>query len=141
MAGIDLEQPSGEPIMVAVDIDEAEALMWRLLATLGGSCSSGETLTATLDTHAGQARLVCELPAQLMAEEDIFAAEARPVGDAVNAGLFGAGFALRLARAEARAAGGSLAIDDEAVTLTLPLLTDKEALPSQNERGEPGDAA
>lgn len=141
MAGIDLEHEPGEAVRIALDSEDAEALLWRMLATLGGSCASGEMLVATLEERAGEARLTCELPAQLMAEEDVFAAEAKPVGAAVNAGLFGAGFALRLARAEARAAGGDLSIGDEAVTLTLPLLTESEALPSQSGRGEPGDAA
>ena len=66
----------------------------------------------------------------------MFSAEVKPVGSAINAGLFGAGFALRLARAEARAAGGSLTVSDEMVTLSLPLLTENDALPSQDVRGE-----
>jgi hypothetical protein len=37
--------------------------------------------------------------------------------------MFGAGFALRLARAEARAAGGDLIREAEALILTLPCLT------------------
>ena len=74
-------------------------------------------------------------------DRERFAAEAKPVGAAVQAGLFGAGFALRLARAEARAAGGGLDVGEEAVTLTLPLLTGEGALPSPMEREDPGDAA
>jgi hypothetical protein len=42
----------------------------------------------------------------------------------VSAGVFGAGFALRLARAEARAAGGDLLREGDALVLTLPRLTD-----------------
>jgi hypothetical protein len=49
--------------------------------------------------------------------------------------MFGAGFALRLARAEARAAGGDLvrATDEtgDALVLTLPRLTAAQANPSQ----------
>jgi hypothetical protein len=78
------------------------------------------------------ARLTCDIPAQLLSEEDIFAADAKPIATNVNAGVFGAGFALRLARAEARAAGGGLSHDGERVTLLLPLLTDADALPSQD---------
>lgn len=141
MAGIDLDTASDEPMIVAIATEDAEALVWRLLATLGGSCASGEMLEAGLYARSGKACLTCELPAQLMAEDDIFSAEVKPVGAAVNAGLFGAGFALRLARAEARAAGGALEISDEAAVLTLSLLTGEEALPSQSERGEAGEVA
>ncbi|QFT77370.1 histidine kinase dimerization/phospho-acceptor domain-containing protein [Erythrobacter sp. THAF29] len=141
MAGIEFENEPGSQVKVALDSEDAEALIWRLLATLAGSCASGETLKAQLEERGGLARFTCDLPAQLMAEEDVFAADAKPVDSAVNAGLFGAGFALRLARAEARAARGDLEIGEETVTLTLPLLTASEALPSQLKHGEPGDAA
>ncbi len=144
MAGISLDTDD-TPYIVTLSMDCAEALLWRLLATLGGGCSAGEMLQATITgtltgtggsatgatiggAGAGMAQLVCDLPAQLLAEEDIFTAEVKPVGTAINAGLFGAGFALRLARAEARAAGGGLVRDDERIVLTLPLLdTDSDA--------------
>nr|WP_298926802.1 histidine kinase dimerization/phospho-acceptor domain-containing protein [uncultured Erythrobacter sp.] len=141
MAGIDFEKEPDGPIYVAVDAEDVEALLWRLLATLGGSCASGEMLLATLETGTSEARLTCELPAQLMAEEDVFAAEAKPVGAAINAGLFGAGFALRLARAEAKGAGGGLEVTDDAVTLTLPLLTARQALPSHEDSDDQDSAA
>lgn len=123
MAGIALEDTQVQAI-VGISTDQAEALAWRLLATLGGGSSAGEMLNATLETIGNNVVLTCELPAQLLAEEDIFTAEARPIGTAINAGLFGAGFALRLARAEARAAGGNLVRDDETIVLTLPLARD-----------------
>lgn len=134
LAGIAFDPPADRAILVTLDPDELEALLWRLLATLGGGCAAGEMLTASIapafahDARHGDAgpvgiaRLTCEIPAQLLAEEDIFAAEARPIGHAINAGLFGAGFALRLARAEARAAGGDLVRRGEEIALTLPLL-------------------
>jgi hypothetical protein len=49
--------------------------------------------------------------------------------------MFGAGFALRLARAEARAAGGDLVRDDANLLLTLPRLTAAKAAPSHGEAG------
>lgn len=119
MAGIALDD-GVVPHIAALDSDQAEALLWRLLATLGGGCSAGEMLEASLSAHGGLVRLTCDLPVQLLNEDDIFTAEARPIGTAINAGLFGAGFALRLARAEARAAGGDLARDGETIVLTLP---------------------
>ncbi|MBV7259610.1 histidine kinase dimerization/phospho-acceptor domain-containing protein [Erythrobacter crassostreae] len=141
MAGIEFGKEPDGPVFVTIDTEEAEALLWRLLATLGGSCASGETLVASLEAGITEARLTCELPAQLMSEEDVFAAEATPIGATINAGLFGAGFALRLARAEARASGGALLISDDAVTLTLPLLTARQAVPSPSEREDRGNAA
>jgi len=146
LSGIAFDPPADREVLVTLDPDETEALLWRLLATLGGGCAAGEMLRATLvpvlgheggadaGGPIGAARLTCEIPAQLLAEEDIFAAEARPLGTAINAGLFGAGFALRLARAEARAAGGDLVRRDEEVVLTLPLITERAA-------PAPGDAA
>ncbi|MCK0128751.1 histidine kinase dimerization/phospho-acceptor domain-containing protein [Erythrobacter sp. F6033] len=141
MAGIEFGKEPEGPVFVALDSEDAEALLWRLMATLGGNCASGENLVASLEAGFTEARLTCDLPAQLMSEEDVFAAEAKPVGDTINAGLFGAGFSLRLARAEARAAGGALSIKDDTVTLTLPLLTARQALPSQTERGERDNVA
>lgn len=121
MSGIEIEVEPEEPVCVGLCEDHAEALLWRLLATLGGGCAAGELLEARIATDGDTAELTCDLPAQLLKEDDIFTAEARPVGSVINAGLFGAGFALRLARAEARAAGGSLVRDDEQLVLTLPL--------------------
>ncbi|MBD2842236.1 HAMP domain-containing histidine kinase [Erythrobacter rubeus] len=133
MAGVDFDPEAAGPVFVSLDPDDCEALIWRLLATLGGLCASGEMLFATIETDAVQARLGCELPASLIAEEDVFAADAKPVDTAINAGLFGAGFALRLARAEARSAGGNLIVEDDAVTLTLPLPSGSEMEPSKAE--------
>ena len=76
------------------------------------------------------ARLECALPADLARENDLFAATARPAESVINAGIFGAGFTFRLARAEARAAGGSLVRDGGMVVLTLPLLTMAGDMPS-----------
>lgn len=120
MAGIALEGAKF-PCIIPVDTDQAEALLWRLLATLGGGCAAGEMLAAEIGTTGLNAQLRCEIPAQLLSEEDVFAAEAKPASSAINAGIFGAGFALRLARAEAKAAGGDLIRDDDTLILTLPL--------------------
>ena len=121
MAGIALEMDDA-PYIAALAPDEADSLIWRLLATLGGGCSAGETVNAALIRNGSMAQLVCDLPQQLLAEDDIFTAEVKPIGTAINAGIFGAGFALRLARAEAKAAGGSLIRDDDAIVLTLPFV-------------------
>ncbi len=137
MAGITLDTDDTQ-YTVALDSDQAEALLWRLLATLGGGCSAGEMLNATItdisgNGEGGMAQLICDLPAQLLAEGDIFTAEVKPVGTAINAGLFGAGFALRLARAEARAAGGQLERFDETIVLSLPLFVADSGAGSSSE--------
>jgi len=121
MSGIEIEDAPNAPVEVGLAESEAETLLWRLLATLGGGCAAGEMINGTITQDSDKASLALELPASLLGEEDIFAAEARPIGTSINAGLFGAGFALRLVRAEARAAGGDLVRDDEILSLTLPL--------------------
>ena len=133
-AGIALAAAPHASLLVPCDGEDAEALLWRLLASIAAACGPGEKLAAQLSPvlHQGGAlaRLACTLPAELAREEDIFSATVRPSGGTINAGLFGAGFAFRLARAEARAAGGALVREGDALVLTLPLLTGSDALPS-----------
>jgi signal transduction histidine kinase len=98
------------PMPVAIDRDEAERSIWRLLSTLVGAAAPGERLTLSLGIDAAQrmARLTMTLPAALAQREDeaLFAPDASRTGAGV--GMLGHGFALRLALAEIRAAGGSL---------------------------------
>lgn len=133
-AGIALAAAPHASLLVPCDGEDAEALLWRLLASIAAACGPGEKLAAQLlpVLHQGGAlaRLACTLPAELAREDDIFSATVRPSGGTINAGLFGAGFAFRLARAEARAAGGALVREGDALVLTLPLLTGSDALPS-----------
>ncbi|MDY7097048.1 MAG: histidine kinase dimerization/phospho-acceptor domain-containing protein [Pseudomonadota bacterium] len=121
MAGLELEVAVDEPVLVGIDRDDAELIVWRLLATLGGGCGAGEMLAIALDLDEDKVQITCELPRQLLEEEDIFAAEVKPIGGAINAGLFGAGFALRLVKAEAQSAGGDLVLAGELIALTLPV--------------------
>ncbi|NQX94175.1 MAG: sensor histidine kinase [Erythrobacter sp.] len=113
-------------LIIALDAEEAELIIWRVMATLGGACGASEALTATLDKQGHYARLVCDLPNQLLAVEDTFAADVKPEETTINAGVFGAGFSLRLARAEARASGGDLLRIGDRLALTLPLLEQAE---------------
>ena len=121
MAGIDITETKARSAWVEIDPDEAEALIWRMLATLAGATNTGELLVAQIETSSDQAIFWCQIPAQLIAEDDVFAAEVSPTTHEISAGLFGAGFSLRLARAEAAGAGGSLIQDEERLVLTLPL--------------------
>lgn len=111
---------------------DAELLSWRILATLGSAAAPSEKLALTLETHAGTAQLIADLPASLNGSHDIFAARGKPLSVAISAGPFGPGFALRLARAEARAIGGSLRRENRQLILTLPALTANE--PAASER-------
>jgi hypothetical protein len=123
------------PCRIGLSAHDAEALGWRMLATITGATAAGEDLALSLSCAAGIVRFSCALPAALAAQEDVFGAESRAGGGAVSAGMFGAGFALRLARAEARAAGGDLVRDDECLVLSLPRLTAARAAPSHDEAG------
>jgi hypothetical protein len=84
------------------------------------------TLTAVFDGPMALAQCACDLPARLAALEDPFASDVRPPDQTISAGPFGAGFALRLARAEARRARGGLMLADGKAILHLPLITGAE---------------
>jgi len=137
-AGMSLAIPDDVTLLIMLDPEDAEALVWRLLASLGAACDTGERITITLDVVAGSeagtgmntdhARLTCSLPARMAAEDNIFAATTRTAESTITPGLFGTGFALRLARAEARAAGGVLRREGAVLTLTLPLLLQNPSL-------------
>lgn len=133
-AGFALRLAPGASLLVAVDAEDAEALVWRLLASLAAAAAPGERIAVRSDPLIGPggalARIACTLPPRLAAEENLFSATTRAGGSAISPGLFGTGFALRLARAEARAAGGALRREGDTLVLTLPLLTDIAALPS-----------
>lgn len=115
--------------MVGLAEAETQALSWRILAALGVALAPGETIALTLEQADTAVTIACALPATLAGQEDIFSAGTprQAGGGILTPGSFGSGFALRLARAEARAAGGSLIRVDERLVLTLPLLTAQSA--------------
>lgn len=127
---------SSEPIALPVAIEpaEAERLVWRLLAALAASAAPGEVLAIKLRERHGEARMTVDLPRTLAAStgDDLFRAAAPQGGQALSAGAFGTGFALRLGRAEARSAGGRLKRRDDRLRLSLPLagLTEADLQPS-----------
>ncbi len=112
---------------LALAQSEAEMLCWRLLATIAGAVAAGETVALQLVSEGDQVELAASLPTSLREAENIFAVETRPSGGALSAGIFGAGFSLRLARAEARVAGGELLRVGDRLVLSLPLLTSQDA--------------
>ncbi|WP_128892263.1 histidine kinase dimerization/phospho-acceptor domain-containing protein [Erythrobacter sp. HKB08] len=117
---------------IALSGTDCEALIWRLLATIAGTAGAGEELRVELSRAGPMARLCCELSTILAAEDDVFSATVQGSSGALSAGSFGPGFTLRLAQAEARAAGGNIARVDDWLLLTLPVLTASTAGHSQN---------
>lgn len=109
---------------IALASVEAERLVWRLLATLAGATAAGEVLRIKLrPARQGLVRLSARLPASLAERDDealFHAAAAGVQPQALSAGMFGTGFALRLAAAEARAAGGRLDRREGRLRLALP---------------------
>ncbi len=127
-------QVDDETLPIAIALAEAERLAWRLLATLAGAAAPGECLMLRARRRDAAIRISLELPASLAGREgdELFHATASSAPQALSAGMFGAGFALRLARAEARAAGGTLEQHEGRLRLTLPLLTEPAAGNSQS---------
>lgn len=115
-----------EPEMPAVAMmaTDAERLVWRLLATLAGETAPGERLRLRLHRHHDAARLDVALPAALAKLDDaaLFHAAAPVQPRALAAGMFGTGFALRLATTEAKAAGGRLVRNEATMLLELPVI-------------------
>ena len=117
--GFDLAFDEGA-MPVAFGSAEAERLAWRLLATLAGATAPGERLKLRMRIRRGMVRLSATLPESLAAQDDIFRAAAPVTPTTLSAGMFGAGFALRLVATEVRAAGGTFVRRDSKVRLELP---------------------
>ena len=113
-----------EPLRVTLSEAEAERLVWRLLAVLAGEAAPSEILELSCTRAEDEAVLAAQLPASLAArDEEALFRTGREFGSnpkAISAGMFGTGLSLRLARAEARAAGGSLKRDGNHLFLRLP---------------------
>ena len=134
------------PLTLALAPIETERLCWRLLATLVAVAGHGESLSLRLTRKAGLARMSVSLPAALVAlidaegEAALFRASVHPEQEGPSAGMFGTGFALRLARAEARVAGGGLTVERErdgtTLCLYLPGLTEIDTGHSVEPRGK-----
>ena len=112
-----------EATLVPLAKTEADRLAWRLLATLCGAMTAGEQLDIHVAREPDRVIFAFELPAALADRDDIFSAAPRSASQAITAGLFGSGFAFRLARAESRAAGGGMAREGDTLQLWFPLLT------------------
>lgn len=123
-SGFDLQVPT-EEAMVPLAAIEVERVIWRVLATLAGTSSPGERLKLRLRRKNDLLRLDVSLPGNLAKLDDkaLFGAGPGAVPQVIAAGMFGAGFALRLARSEAQAAKGQLRRKGDRLRLELPGLT------------------
>jgi len=124
--GIDFN-PAGCPLPIAMGWPDAERLFWRLLATMVAACAPGERLAVSGDQGRDRVAISVILPASLasVGDEDLFSALAGQAQPAFGSGMFGTGFALRLCRAEVRAANGEMQRQDDRLDIFLPGLTER----------------
>ncbi|MBB3990511.1 sensor histidine kinase [Croceicoccus naphthovorans] len=108
-------------VVVSVARAELERSFWRVLAVAAAAAGDGDRVAMGLTAQDDRATLSISLPAALAAMDDeaLYGASAKDERS-LAVGLLGRGFALRLAAAEARAAGGSLERQDDALIFTLP---------------------
>ena len=123
-----------ETLPVAVEPGELEQTVWRLLAALAGAAAPGEFLRLRAGLAESEAEVLVDLPESLARLDDTALFEARADGQrqSIGGGMFGLGFTLRLAAAEAGAAGGALVRLGPAMRLSLPGLTEAAANLSQS---------
>jgi signal transduction histidine kinase len=131
----------GSVFTVALTDTDAQQLAWRVLATLAGALAPGEVIDLSLASDGATLELVADLPAALLGDDDLFAATAPAQQRALSAGMFGTGFTMRLARAEAAAAGGTFERRDDALRLVLPVLTGHPAAHTVAPQDNGGEAA
>lgn len=113
---------------VTLGAGDAAQLAWRVLGTIAAALGPGEVCDVFLRRQDGKAMALIQLPASLEENDDLFApASGSGERRSVSTGMFGPAFALRLARAEAIAAGGGLVRQGEMIILSLPLLTGRNA--------------
>ncbi|MBS7668254.1 sensor histidine kinase [Croceicoccus gelatinilyticus] len=113
---------------VPVDEGELERSLWRLIAAVAGSAREGDVLPISLDASTEAVTITIGMPASLAGLDDETLFGASPATDSneeLATGMLGRGFALRLASAEAKAAGGNLERDESALVLTLPARADE----------------
>ncbi|PEQ10462.1 hypothetical protein B2G71_22150 [Novosphingobium sp. PC22D] len=124
-SGFDLDELD-IPLFAALGAEDGERLIWRVIAALAGRSAPGERLAIRGWSASGQAVLEMELPGALAdLDPDLGFGERLDTSEPYSllSGRFGLRFTLRLARAEARGAGGTLERNGNALRLSLPGLT------------------
>ncbi|MGQ0589915.1 MAG: sensor histidine kinase [Sphingosinicella sp.] len=121
--------------------DTAERIFARLLAATTGLARSGETLGATLGATISSKEALLEFAIDRpeavagLGEAELLDPGFSPEGDWPEAPALGLGFALRLVRNLAGAAGGALRIGESRIRLLLPALTEAAPLAGNGEAG------
>jgi len=128
----------GAPFTVGMPEADAMQLAWRLIATLAGMLAPGEIVDVALASDGERVTLDADLPVALAGNGDPFTASAPAQPRAISAGMFGTGFTLRLARAEAESIGGTLEQDEDRLRLVLPVLTAPQGAHTQDRQGHGG---
>ncbi len=112
----------------AIEANAAERMFSRLLAATIGLARPGETVEAALRGRGSTLELAVARPEAIkgLEETQLLHPGYTPEGDWPGAPALGLGFALRLVRKLAEAAGGSLAIHDEHFALIVPAVRSSE---------------
>jgi len=120
--GVELKLDTGGEAPVALAEGTAESLAWRLLTAVAATASPGERLALKLTASDETVEMWLDLPAALATDDAaaLFRVSSGGEGAPFAPGLLGSGFAFRLAKAEARAVGGTLNQDHARLLLRLP---------------------
>lgn len=107
---------------IDADAIAVERMFARMLAATIGLAQRGEAITVQLGADSGTVDLEIARPALVRASDErtLLDPGYSPDGDWPDAPLLGLGFALRLVRNLATAAGGELAVEPERFRLRLP---------------------
>jgi signal transduction histidine kinase len=134
-----VERADGAMPTALEDLD-LERMLWRVLAVIGSAAQPGERLRIVLTREKDDYLLSLPLPAALAAREDeeLFAPDSARAAAFPSTAMLGSGFALRLAAAEAGAAGGEFRRDGARILITLPGLTEPFGNPSHVEDAAAG---
>lgn len=125
-----IERPDDE-CRVGIEELDLERMLWRILAVIGSAAQPGERLRFALHRERPEGEdafvLVLPLPAALasLADEILFAPDSTRAAAFPSTAMLGSGFALRLAAAEIRAAGGRFVREGAGLVLSLPGLPER----------------
>lgn len=122
LRGAWISLPIDDPV-VRGDARAIERMLSRLLATMLSAARDCERVGIQVSTCGDRVAIAVERPEALAAHDGdaLFALD----DESEDVALLGTGFALRLVRNIARQLGGSLAIDDGAITVELPAMVTK----------------
>lgn len=114
--------PAPATAVIAMSAQAIDRIVPRLAGALIGSCGRGEVLHLSFSPHAEALDMCFSRPFSLVGldEDQLFDVDRSGAGQDTGGPLLGLGFCLRLVRNLLAAQGGGLAIEEEALRLTLP---------------------